>query len=214
MAEATQQLPLQHWPAEGRRFGEIIKEFVGAEAWLLLTKATDGSQHIVHLAPGDVISYAPNDRWVEALTACRPFLTLWTSGALIAKGRRGDPLADPVEIAPPSIGWEIWVVSFTRSIIRDPAGGEIYDLRFSPRAPCAPEELAGAAVWIVPEAKRLKAADRIPEKARKTPTALAKFLSDRMHKAVETDKALQPVGWRHIKNQLVRWHLWPIESIE
>jgi hypothetical protein len=65
---------------------------------------------------------------------------------LIAKGRREDPLAFPVQIAPPSIGWEIWVVSFTRSIIRDPADGEIYDLRFflpEPKTDSAPADNTG-----------------------------------------------------------------------
>ena len=60
-----------------------------------------------------------------------PLIDQWNSGALFAKGRRGDPLAPDVEIRPPT-NWELWVVDFSNSTIADPIcdGTKMYDLRF------------------------------------------------------------------------------------
>jgi hypothetical protein len=93
-----------------------------------------------------------------------------------------------------------------------------------------PEDKAGPAVlpvsippkrvstkdWITAEAKRLKKDNEIPRSAYIHPTTFAKLLWDRMKNAADTDKSirLRRVDWRHIKNQLRKWGLWPIESIK
>jgi hypothetical protein len=68
--------------------------------------------------------------------------------------------------------------------------------------------------WVVDEAIRLKKANEIPSDARRRPTAFAKLLAKRMKDAPEADKPTRLVGWQHIKNQLPKWGLWPVESIK
>jgi hypothetical protein len=65
--------------------------------------------------------------------------------------------------------------------------------------------------WITCEAKRLKARDEVP--AGISITDFARKLAERMRAAAETDHSIRPVGWKHIKNNLQRWGLWPISAI-
>ena len=146
-------------------------------------------------------------------------MNLWNSGKLIAKGRRGDLLTAPVEISPPSVGYDIEVADFTRSVIRDPTYPErkIYDLRFFRPNPEPKFESAtdrnGTSSWITAEAQRMKAAGEIDNGVRIT--TFAQTLADRMQAACNNgDKSVKPVGWRHIRNMLLPWGLWPIESIK
>jgi hypothetical protein len=142
----------------------------------------------------------------------RLFLEIWNSGQLIAKGRRGDLLEAPVEIPPPSVGYDIEVVDFTRSVIRDPTnpGKKIYDLRFF-LANTEPQYATSK--WVTAEVRRMKAASEI-DKGIKI-TAFAKELADRMEAASDDgNKSVKPVTWLHIKNMLPEWGLWPIESIK
>jgi hypothetical protein len=81
------------------------------------------------------------------------------------------------------------------------------------------ESPTGAGIWLSAEARRLKAANAIRADIRRTD--FAKMLKRQMDKAATagfvriagTDKLVRVVGWRHIKNQLRSWHLWPINSI-
>jgi hypothetical protein len=43
---------------------------------------------------------------------------------------------------------------------------------------------------------------------------LAKLLAGQMKEAVKTDESLRPVEWRHIKNELPGWGLWPVSLIK
>jgi hypothetical protein len=73
--------------------------------------------------------------------------------------------------------------------------------------------LSPAIRWVTAEVKRMKAAGEISERTRITD--FAKQLEVRMSKARDDgDKSIKPVGWRHIKNNLPSWGLWPIASIE
>jgi hypothetical protein len=74
----------------------------------------------------------------------------------------------------------------------------------------------GAGVWIEADIKRLRADGEIPDGVRKT--EFSKLLANRMSKAADsngfvslpgTDKPVRVVGWRHIKNSLPIWGLWP-----
>ena len=87
----------------------------------------------------------------------------------------------------------------------------IYDLRFFPRNAEIKSERASkipTITWVTREAKRIKALGEIGQST--SITELAKKLASRM----EQDKSVKPVGWRHIKNKLKEWGLWPITSTE
>lgn len=79
-----------------------------------------------------------------------------------------------------------------------------------PRATETMNCLTGTAKWISAEAKRMNAAAEIPSRI----TDFAKRLETRMLNANKTDRSLRPVGWRHIKNKLPEWGLWPVKSIK
>ena len=156
---------------------------------------------------------------VAAIKECQPLVDHWNSGALIAKGRRGDPLSLPNVIPPPSASWELYVADFSHSIIDDPIGEgkKIYDLRFFVPEPLpAPAKMADdeqmpTICLVVAEAKRMKTAGKIDDGTRIT--EFARMLEGRMKEAYKTNKSTPPVGWRHIKNKLPEWGLWPIKSI-
>ena len=83
----------------------------------------------------------------------------------------------------------------------------------SPPEQSTPKEVRGdTKTWIAAEARRMKAAGEIPPDIRITD--FARELECRMEKAPEKDRSLRPVGWRHIKNMLPRWGLWPVSCIE
>jgi hypothetical protein len=162
--------------------------------------------------------YPPSSpQYRELAEGIRLFLEAWNSGQLTAKGRRGDLLVALVEISPPSVGYDIEVADFTRSVIRDPTYPErkIYDLRFfrpdnEPKSESATER-NGTSKWITAEAQRMKAAGEIGDNIKIT--TLAKKLAGRMQAASNSgDKSVKPVSWQHIKNMLPRWGLWPIGS--
>ena len=69
----------------------------------------------------------------------------------------------------------------------------------------------GVGEWIAAEAKRMKMAGKIPSDIKIT--HFAKELERRMKAAAPTNDSIRLVGWRHIKNKLPEWGLWPISSI-
>ena len=213
MAGDDQLLPLGGWPPEGLTLGAILRPY-GPALWSKLTEQT-GELLPPHLKD--------KGKWViigsDTEATNLPFVNLWNSGQLIAKGRRGDLFADAVEIPPPSTGYDIWVANFTRSIIRDPTYPEkmIFDLRFFPRDAEPKSENAtkrvSAVMWVTAEAQRMKATGEINEST--SITNFAKQLAYRMSAARDAgDKSIKPVEWRHIKNMLRTWGLWPITSIK
>jgi hypothetical protein len=221
---------LDGWPPEGRTLSAILKQLISPASWSALTDLTgeDLPLHLktfypkllglVRLVEFDSLVEAdkPTDALlVEAIKECEPLLEHWKSGALVAKGRRGDPLSPPVDIRPPT-DWELWVANFSHSTIKDPAaqGKKIYDLRFflKPKPGRKSTAKSAAKDWIAAEAKRLKAAGEVNQGTRITD--FAKLLVDRMDKAHETDKSIRPVGSPYIKNMLPDWGLWPITSIK
>ena len=149
-------------------------------------------------------------RYEELSVEYRVFLEAWNSGELVAKGRRGDLLTAPVEIPPPSVGYDIEVADFTRSVILDPTNPKnaIYDLRFfvphaEPKLENASDKSA-TSKWVAAEARRMKAAGEISEGIRIT--AFARKLAEKIEIARdEHDISLKPVSWRHIKNSLRDW---------
>jgi hypothetical protein len=217
LAEDDQLLPLDGWPSEGRTLGEILRPLYGPAVWSKLTEHT-GELLPPHLNDRGKWAIIPGNRsGTEATNS--PFVNLWNSGQLIAKGRRGDLFADAVEIPPPSIGYDIWVANFTRSVIRDPTYPEkmIFDLRFFARDAESKSENAtkrnSTVGWVTAEAQRMKATGEINEST--SITDFAKQLADRMSAAPDaTGESIKPVGWRHIKNMLPAWGLWPVTSIK
>jgi hypothetical protein len=210
-AEGQWQLPIDNWPPEGRTLGAIFKQFTSQDEWSELTNHT-GELLPPHLNTSGMWAIIPANP-PDDQTTIHPFLKIWNTGRLIAKGRRGDLLAAPEQIPPPSVGYDIWVADFTRSIIRDPTFPDkrIYDLRFFPpnaKTKSVNDAKNSTAKWVAGEAKRMKALGEIGESTHIT--ELAKMLASRM----EQEKSVKAVGWRYIKNQLREWGLWPIASIE
>jgi hypothetical protein len=66
-------------------------------------------------------------------------------------------------------------------------------------------------VWIAEKAGKLKGAGKIPADIRIT--ALAKMLEGELCEAHKVDHSIKTVGWRHIKNMLPTWGLWPVSKI-
>lgn len=206
MATAKQKLAPLPWAPEGRHsLGVLIERLVGGEHWSILVEMC---RHFpAPIIPGQLYEPLYDSRWAAAMRACGQLVDAWNAGDWIAEGRRRDPLAPHEEIAPPRVGWTLVVYDFERSTIGDPTAtrddpAKIYDLHFTPRG----VELTGAAVWAVPEAKRLKAAGKIF----KTKTAFAKEIV----KASENANSAKPVGHLHIYNNLDTWRIWPINSIK
>jgi hypothetical protein len=77
-----------------------------------------------------------------------------------------------------------------------------------PAAATSKTSQSTTARWIAGEVTRMKEAGEISADIRIT--GLAKRLAKRMEKAAQTDNSLRWVGWRHIKNSLPTWGLWPI----
>jgi hypothetical protein len=81
-----------------------------------------------------------------------------------------------------------------------------------PKEPTKREDRNSAGKWVAAEAKRMKAAGRIPggESAK---TEFARELERRMKNAADADRSIRPVKYRHIMNSLKKWGLWPPASI-
>ena len=77
------------------------------------------------------------------------------------------------------------------------------------------EEPAGnqtaTAAWLSVAAKTMKDAGEIS--AEITKSGFARELEEKMRRAARVDHSIRPVGWRHIKNMLRVWGLWPISAI-
>src|SRR6266511_1622072 len=157
MAKASKPSNSTVWPREGLWLVDAIKAVSGQalwDGWMMAQAALSSrplssprlvrfkSERPLSSQPGWFYSNRPPPadeqrriaEWERAREAClSPLRTAWNNGVLIAKGRRGDPLAEQVHIhSPASAGWELRVHDWERSIILDPAGGgrKIYDLRF------------------------------------------------------------------------------------
>ena len=204
VGEAGQLLSSGQFPPEGKSLGELVKQLVPPEVWSECTDAT-GERLRPHLkAIAKLSSVGLNE-------AILPLLERWNSGTLIARGRRGDPLSPPIEIPPPSTGWDLWIADFGRSTIQDPTfeGKKIYDLRFFP----SDTNARALPRWCADEIKRMKAAGEVHDGTRIT--ELARLLADRLTKASNAgNTSIRPVKWRHIKNMLPAWGLWLSNSIK
>jgi hypothetical protein len=148
MAIADVPSSIADLPAEGRTLGELIELLISPEAWILLTTRTGdrppppaagrGERQLlpVYLSRERLDRFADkNDEYAVAVRACLPLLDAWNADRLIAKGRRGSPIAPSEEIPPPRIRWTMVIESLTRSTLRDPGNrlGKIYDLHFYPK---------------------------------------------------------------------------------
>jgi hypothetical protein len=66
--------------------------------------------------------------------------------------------------------------------------------------------------WITNEAVQMKRDGKIP--AGIGISDLAREFERRMRDAAKTDRSVRPVGWKHIKNHLPEWGLWPVSKIK
>jgi hypothetical protein len=219
MGKGDKRLSLDQWPPEGRTLGEILEPLIDPAEWSKLIEHTGELQprYLNTMGRPVVIPVYPpsSPHHRELAEEIRLFLEIWISGKLIARGRRGDLLTGPTEIPPPSVGYDIVVEDFTRSVIGDPTDPKkaIYDLRFfrsyTEHGFKSGTESIATSQWVTQEVLQMKARGEINEDIRITD--LAKELEKRMRAAGDKVK---PVGFKHIKNMLPTWGLWPINSIE
>jgi hypothetical protein len=215
MAIADPAFNIADLPAEGRTLSELIERMVSREAWRLLTTFVGDRPPPRVSYPRSIYlaaKYIEGDNdYTAALRSCLPLIDAWNAGVLIAKGRRGSPLAPLEEIPPPRVGWTMEIASLLQSRIIEPGTllkdrRSIYDLRFysasvatleSGKVAVTPKPLP-AKKWIEAAANRLKASPDCP----KGITEAACRLHDEMkaaHKQSECKKVLVP---RSIENVL------------
>jgi hypothetical protein len=148
MATDTGKPTAAPWPAEGLSLLDTMAR-VAPKAWHRYEAAKKAAASVPRhrrLAGGGATDYERTLIWTcdDAFKICLAILVaMWDRGELTAKGRRGDPLSAPIDIAPPKRGWRVLVVNATKSTIHDPdsnrRNGRIHDLRFLPTAPMATE---------------------------------------------------------------------------
>lgn len=142
----------------------------------------------------------------ETMRAClAPVIAAWDAGEIRATGKRRDVLADAVGIPAPTHHWTVSGVDLDRSIIDDPAGGKIFDLRF--HTTVAQAVSSKASQWIESVVIDLKRSPPggVPPKSR---AAMARLLRARMEKESRQDKVkLLKLGT--IINYLRDHDLWP-----
>jgi hypothetical protein len=124
MAGEESSTDIGSWPLDGLRIKDAAIRVGGSTLWGAFDTACRERQPFL---PAQAAFLAP-------------LLSAWDSGQLVAKGRREDPLAAPVEIPPPVTGWRFRIVDLDRSIIscqsaRRYLREKIFDLRFWPKDP-------------------------------------------------------------------------------
>jgi hypothetical protein len=124
------------WSPEGLSLKDTLARVAPIE-WRAFLVAKNAAQNIPRgLVAGGGQSpetwgrAAASDKALGDLEAA--LVAVWDRGDIVAKGRRGDPLAEPV-IIPSSRGtYRLRITSTARSEIHDPGrrGGKIFDLKF------------------------------------------------------------------------------------
>src|SRR5262252_9994673 len=98
------------WPAEGLPLLDTMARVV-PHAWRRYQVAQEAAAHVPRhrrIAGGGASDHehALIEAQDAAFEACLSAVVLaWDQGQLIAKGRRGDPLGAPIDIAPPKRAW-------------------------------------------------------------------------------------------------------------
>ncbi len=134
--------PIEDWPIEGAPLAEAIERFAVLELVAELRKAQAAVPPLEPgrtwptwtdspWLPGEEVP-APVQRVRDATFACvAPVIDAWNAGALRATGKRSCNIyAAAVEIPAPANLWPIRLLDVEHSIINDPSGGAILDLRF------------------------------------------------------------------------------------
>lgn len=120
-----------------------------------------------------------------------------------------DHLRDQVRVVS-RIGFDWWDFRYR---ISEQKARALWPAPAQASTPAEPSGLANkTALWIGAEAVRMKKEGEIPDGI--GITKFAELLEKRMRVAAKTDESLHPVGWRHIKNSLRIWGLWPVEFIK
>jgi hypothetical protein len=209
------RLRIINWPIKGAPFAEAIERFAVPE---LIAKFLKAQAAVPPLepgrtwptwtdspwAPGEEVP-APVQRVRDATFACIvPVIDAWNAGVLRATGKRScNVYAAAVEIPAPANLWGIRLVDVEHSIINDPGGGAILDLRFyavgetSPRT--APE-------WLEIAVEDLK---DDPDNLSKGKTAIARMLIPIMANDYEMGKVEYVMDERTIVKRLRDRKLWP-----
>jgi hypothetical protein len=219
-AKANHRFNIVAWPTEGASLVEAIERISGPK---LLTECRTARDAVPPHTGTDEknpplpIWWLDNSgdykkrgtagtfvkRAMELTRAClAPIIDAWDAGEIRATGKRSDVLAAAVEIPTPAHLFVVSVADLERSIIIDPSGGQIFDLRFHvgpPRPPMAPKR------WLEVAVTELKRAGNAPEK----PTDFARVLRTRMIADADRGKVKDVWAVRTIENRLRDYGLWP-----
>jgi hypothetical protein len=244
MAMASKPSNISDWPYEGLKLEPAVERAAGSLGALYAAAAAWRSFELgfrVHRIPRPVPGELPVDfedelnakiNYVRELRALsQPFLRLLAVGELRVAvypqevfGAQLQPLrldeASRLQIEVHRSGNSL--------TLHDPNGKPLYGVFWAKHV--APTMFSSTTVsasrpnasdnkptptvtWVTTKAKQLKAAGEINESI--TITDFAKLLAGLMEKDHKTgDSSAKPVGWRHIKNKLPAWDLWPINSIK
>jgi hypothetical protein len=206
MAKAHVKSSPEPWPAEGlplkaaieRVSGTVLSDAHASALFAGITHTTDeGARRI-------------RDARHETERALSLLLDAWNNGALVATGRRVDPLSASVPIPPPGVTWRLRILDAGRSVIVDPGFDRkcIFDLRFWPiemaTSPSVASRPSASPVppdpkdWLVGEVAQRRAADLIPEKI----TDFSRELATQMVAASRTGGVARALKARTIENML------------
>jgi hypothetical protein len=211
------------WPREGASLVEAIERFAGPELLAECRAArsatpywaferdrvfpvwwTDKSGKSQSAEAAVILATRARELTRACLT---PVIEAWDTGRVRVIGRRRDMLAAAVEIPAPVNLWTVSVVDLERSIIDDPGGGKIFDLRFVV-VEAQPVGRAKASFrWLESAVENLKRSPDTPPKMKQAD--VARLLHSRMAKAVRRGDVKNALGEDTIANYLRDYGLWP-----
>jgi hypothetical protein len=135
----------------------------------------------------------------SAKVVLAPVIEAWNAGEIRATGKGYDVLAAAIEIPAPANLWNVRVMSLEHSIIVNPNGGPILDLRFHVVDKSVKPSKATASVqWLDKAVKDLKLSGELPKK----PTDVARLLHRKMVVEVRRGFLIKVLGVDTIVNYL------------
>jgi hypothetical protein len=205
------------WPIDGAPLAETLERFAVPE---LIAEFRKAQAAMPPLEPGRTWPTWVNSPWLpgeevpvpvqrvrDATYACvTPVIDAWNAGALRATGKRNcDAYAAATEIPAPANLWAIRLIDVEHSIINDPSGGAILDLRFFVVGEITPLTVRE---WLTIAVDDLM---NDPNNHLKGVTAIGKILYPKMiadHERGKVERVSADV--RTIVKRLRDYKLWPL----
>jgi hypothetical protein len=211
------------WPAEGLPI-DAACERVAGPLWDVYVNARAAARGLDDLSRRVLALRADEERRLAHCREARAavdaqFRSCLEPGEFELWARPGSPIAKAEHIPTSAVGGLEFDYE-QRSARGERGMPPLYDVRVRKAAAAAPldnsepEEADGSSaskLWIVAEARRMKAAGEIPDDIRITD--FARQLAHRMHKAAKADRSIRPIKAASIKNKLKEWGIWPVAFI-